>query len=247
MCSQRGATLISSSAALVMVEGVGDDAWVAFAAAAATIAAIVVLTIGGGRARRPPRADENRPAAADGSSGHVDCPVCLDRVPCGGVRAPCAHGMCAPCFARLWAESRRARHAVVTCPLCRRAITAVIVPASTRSCAEPRVAAAVADALRFNREAARRELSWGETLRDAPHLAREAFFDRGVRSLIPPLVRLRMVCVGIGAVAYVLAPFDLLPEAQLGAPGVLDDVAVTALAVLLVAEAFRGAILSGAP
>ena len=40
---------------------------------------------------------------------------------------------------------------------------------------------------------------------------------------------------------------DLLPEAQLGAPGVLDDVAVTALAVLLVAEAFRGAILSGAP
>ena len=56
-----------------------------------------------------------------------------------------------------------------------------------------------------------------------------------------------MVCVGIGAVAYVLAPFDLLPEAQLGAPGVLDDVAVTALAVLLVAEAFRGAILSGAP
>lgn len=230
---------------MFLVEGIGDDAWAAFAAAAATIAAMAVLTTRGGATPRrpPPRAEED--PSADGSSSDVDCPVCLERVPCGGVRAPCAHGACAPCFARMWEESRRARRAV-TCPLCRRLITAVVVPARTRGCAEPRIATAVAEVLRFNREAARRELSWVERLRDAPQLAREALFDRDVRYLVPPLLRLRMVCLGVGAVAYVLAPFDLLPEATIGAPGVVDDVAVAALAVLLVAEAFRGAVLSGA-
>ena len=85
---------------MFLVEGIGDDAWAAFAAAAATIAAMAVLTTRGGATPRrpPPRAEED--PSADGSSSDVDCPVCLERVPCGGVRAPCAHGACAPCFAR---------------------------------------------------------------------------------------------------------------------------------------------------
>ena len=186
--------------------------------------------------------DEAPPPAAPAAPDEGECPICLCDLDGGTTTSlPCCASSTfhAGCLDLWFAHSR-------TCPLCRRLITAVVVPARTRGCAEPRIATAVAEVLRFNREAARRELSWVERLRDAPQLAREALFDRDVRYLVPPLLRLRMVCLGVGAVAYVLAPFDLLPEATIGAPGVVDDVAVAAIAVLLVAEAFRGAVLSGA-
>lgn len=57
--------------------------------------------------------------------------------------------------------------------------------------------------------------------------------------------RLRTLLLIVAVVAYVLSPFDILPESLLGLFGLVDDFLVVLCAALSVVVAFRQSLARG--
>ena len=88
--------------------------------------------------------------------------------------------------------------------------------------------------------------SWYEAWRDKVKAWCERNGDSDLAKILLLLPDLFMLCIGligdkrvpasmkislVSAVAYVLSPFDLIPEALLGVPGLIDDAGILAIAL----------------
>ena len=71
-------------------------------------------------------------------------------------------------------------------------------------------------------------------------LGRELFTRRG---LVLSFFFLRVLLIFLGGVAYLLMPFDLIPESVVGVLGFLDDALIFLFGALMIAANYRARLL----
>jgi len=190
----------------------------------------------------------NRNDVADGNAeaeGEPDaapqCPICID--PCeAGIETNCAHTFCSGCFIALWRHRHRA---AVRCPCCRRPVTTLLRTGPTAAGDEAQ-AETDREVAAFNRRFSGAPRRFIEYVRDIPVLLRWVFLEPSDAARPFAARRMRVVLLAflvlLGVVLtalYVVLPFDLLPEATLGAVGLVDDVAAVLALVYYVGLLLR--------
>ena len=86
-----------------------------------------------------------------------------------------------------------------------------------------------------------------EYITDVPELVRRIFMQLfSGRDGIRLVYTIRMVCLLLGSVMYVLSPFDIIPEAVFGLLGYLDDILVFFLLVIYATMVYRQAVIYNA-
>ena len=239
-----------------LVEGFGNDVVVgalvaALCVAIAATAAPLLLR------HRVADADADADAEGDGAEAtparrtHLPrdddrCSICYDAFS-HPVDTNCQHTFCAACLEGYWRHGTHTVGAAVTrtlnCPLCRQNVNLLLpvkgVAAGDGNASElAKRAAFVAD---FNANYAGLQRTFRQQLRDAPMLCGRLCTLRGAVWL---LSHGRVVLIAVASLAYLLAPFDLLPEAVFGVVGLIDDVLVLAVGLAAVLGALRSFLVA---
>ena len=177
-----------------------------------------------------------------GRTTNTDCPICLEPVTEEtGITTLCDHSYCTPCWVAM-AQRQRAQRGrwIVNCAYCRRDVT-LLQRFSARGDDAARAVVAA-----YNARAATHRWPWVRAVRDAPLLLRRLARDFTARPwrVIGLLIRTRRFVWCVGAVLYVLSPFDLIPEAVFGLVGIIDDLFVVGVLLVVLGVCYRAVLLA---
>ena len=244
----RESEKLASSARLVA--GVDDDVLVALLALAVAVAA---WTWASRRQRRlQPQPQSNRRMTTTRGGGGGCCPICLTPPAASSTSSPssvdsghhrletnCGHAFCVACFLAYVAHHEEEQwQCSVRCPVCRQRVSLLLLP--------PDVVAG--DATRavdaFNARHGGDAGSWLHALRDAPALLRHLSADVSSLRALAAVARVRLLALAAAALAYLVSPLDLIPEALVGVLGLLDDVVVLLAFALYVSLLYRQLLTS---
>ncbi|KAJ1366194.1 hypothetical protein KIN20_026795 [Parelaphostrongylus tenuis] len=174
--------------------------------------------------------------AAEGSDADRTCPICYGTA-LYPILTNCGHVFCCECIMGYW------RHAAslvspVKCAVCRTEVT-VLLPLHWPNDAED-------NQLRENNtnlDDYNRRFSgdrpWLEYLWDLPVLIPYALRNLFDLNGLIIMFRLRIFFIMVGIIAYVLSPFDIIPESAYGFIGLMDDIFVAILLLVYIAIAIR--------
>ncbi len=179
-----------------------------------------------------------------------DCPICIDTVKYP-IETNCAHTFCAACFLQYHDQAGGVIPAMVRCPCCRRDVDLVApsepgwLPAEKQSAEGQRLEAKLAE---YNARFSNEPRSWAAAAQDTPHLLSRLWREltSGGADSMRLIRQIRFWGVVLTAAAYLLSPFDLVPEAVLGLLGYLDDAIVLAVVFFMVAGFFRSVMVQSA-
>lgn len=179
-----------------------------------------------------------------GRSDADECPICLCAI-AFGCETLCGHAFCTECFLRAWRAQQQTLQPA-RCPLCRAPVT-VLCERFTPTERGPDCSIAAArqrQALRaYNSCVSSTPHRLAQLVREAPALLRRLCAHPA--HALRLLRRGRLLLATLATLAYLASPFDLLPEALLGALGLVDDALVLGLVGLSLAAWYRRELLHG--
>jgi RING finger protein 170 len=86
-----------------------------------------------------------------------------------------------------------------------------------------------------------------EHITDVPELLRRIFMQLfSGRDGLRLVFAIRIACLFLGLIMYVLSPFDIIPEAAFGLLGYVDDILVVFLLVIYATMIYRQAVINNA-
>jgi len=192
----------------------------------------------GERTRRPTHGGQPR---------QDTCPICLNDESVLSVETNCGHLFCGKCIITFWKYQSNWMSGL-KCPVCRQSVTVLLQcftaeeQASRNSDDRQMVVSGVKD---FNRRFSGAPRTWLEYFHDipvlVPHVIRQIFTSESLALAY----RLRTLLVILSVVAYVISPFDILPESLLGLFGLIDDFLIVLCSALYVVIAFRQNLARG--
>ncbi|KJH44416.1 zinc finger, C3HC4 type [Dictyocaulus viviparus] len=179
--------------------------------------------------------ETNRILSENADSDRI-CPICY-----GSALYPiltnCGHLFCCECIMGYW------RHAAslvspVNCAVCRTQVT-VLLPLHWPNEAEDNQLHENNIALDDYNRRFSGDRPWVEYLWDLPvlipYILRNLFDFNGFMIMF----RFRIFFVIVGIIAYVLSPFDIIPESAYGIIGLMDDIFVSLLLLVYIVIAIR--------
>ncbi|KAK6030361.1 zinc finger, C3HC4 type [Ostertagia ostertagi] len=164
------------------------------------------------------------------------CPICYDNALFPAL-TNCGHVFCCECIMGYWRHSS-SLVSPVKCAICRTEVT-VLLPVNWPVDEEnTRLRENNIGLNDYNRRFSG-DRPWLEYLYDVPvlipYIVRSLFDFNGLMIMF----RLRVLFIAIGIFAYVLSPFDIIPESAYGLIGLVDDVFVAVLLLVYIAIAIR--------
>lgn len=183
---------------------------------------------------------------------HSNCPICLSSGTSAAsseeqqvtVRCEtnCGHVFCVSCFMAYWRhEWNWTTTGPVRCPVCRQSVNLLMTftPSSSSSSSSSDDEQQVQE---YNRRFSGSLPSLVQQLRDLPTLLRH--LSRDLSGSLLSVIRFRILVCFTAAVAYLISPLDLVPEALFGLFGLVDDLLLILLMALYVCILYRN-LLSG--
>eukprot|EP00727_Mastigamoeba_balamuthi_P006763 m51a1_g2707 hypothetical protein (222) ;mRNA; f:816293-817054 len=162
------------------------------------------------------------------------CAICLGPVTAPVEVIPCGHIYCAECIAAYWNSTPRLTR--MLCPLDRRPVD-MILPSLAP---DQHVGAETERTLR-NYNAVYSGRGVGSWLRVGWTLGPRVLSNLG---LLGTLRCLWVLVAYASFVAYLLMPFDILPEATFGVLGFIDDILVLLLIIVILGNVLRSVVVS---
>merc|ERR1711924_206100 len=146
--------------------------------------------------------------------------------------------------------SHTAGHRPIRCPLCRHDPVALLLVEPLDPAMGIQLSdlddRALQEIARYNRAHSGAPVGLAQRIQDAPHLLARLF--RTVFTWRSHPYRLflavRLLLALAGGLAYVIMPFDILPESALGLVGLIDDALVWIFILLWLASVCRGAMIA---
>lgn len=170
----------------------------------------------------------------------VTCPICLDTFGVHTVTTNCGHLFDLDCYLSFWEHSGRQTN--TQCPCCRQRVSLLFPnfePSNNREISE-RIR-------RYNRLHGGVPRSAMEHITDVPELLRRIFMQLfSGRDGLRLVFAIRIACLFLGLIMYVLSPFDIIPEAAFGLLGYVDDILVVFLLVIYATMIYRQAVINNA-
>ena len=171
----------------------------------------------------------------------LQCPICLDSTSFA-VETNCSHTYCAACILDYFERggSSVIPQAVV-CPCCRRRVDALL----TRFTAAEEGSAEFAPILHrvqaYNLRYSSHPRSFRDSFADTPTYLRRFVTEMSTSpwGAASVLLRTHFLLTLLGSVAYVVSPFDFLPEAMFGLLGFVDDALVIVVVCVFLASLYR--------
>ena len=162
------------------------------------------------------------------------CPICLQSTSRFPVETSCGHVFCCHCFLAYWRHESASewRQEAVRCPVCRQAVS-LLLPLFSEG------EAARAEVDEYNGRFSSARGSLVQQLRELPTLLRHLSSDWFSLRTLVGVARLRLAVALAAAVAYVVSPLDLIPEALVGVVGLADDLLVLLLLALYLSLLYR--------
>ncbi|CAF1581536.1 unnamed protein product [Rotaria sp. Silwood1] len=182
-----------------------------------------------------------------GRSRQDTCPICLEEPSVLSVETNCGHVFCGKCIVTFW-KFQSNWMSGLKCPVCRQQVTVLLTCFTAEERAAPdssdrqMVVNGVKD---FNRRFSSVPRTWLEYFYDIPVLIPYIIRQLFTTESLAWTYRLRTIIVFISVIAYVISPFDILPESILGIFGLLDDFFVVLCSALYVIIAFRENLARG--
>ncbi|CAJ0608637.1 unnamed protein product [Cylicocyclus nassatus] len=182
------------------------------------------------------RVNEARRAAIEREVGDQTCPICY-----GNAQYPiltnCGHVFCCECIMGYWRHSA-SLISPVKCAICRTEVT-VLLPLRWPHDEENNELRENNIGLNDYNRRFSGDRPWLEYFYDLPvlipYVIRNLFDFNGLMLMF----RLRIFFIAIGILAYILSPFDIIPESAYGFMGLMDDIFVTVLLLVYIAIAVR--------
>lgn len=182
------------------------------------------------------RVDEARRLEAERPDAVHTCPICYDNA-LFPVLTNCGHVFCCECIMGYWRHSA-SLVSPVGCAICRSEVSVLLPVNWPHDDANDRLRENNIGLNDYNRRFSG-DRPWLEYLWDLPvlipYIVRNLFDLNGLMIMF----RLRILFIAFGIFAYVLSPFDIIPESAYGFIGLIDDVFVAILLMVYIAIAMR--------
>ena len=195
------------------------------------------------------------------------CPICLSDARLA-VETNCGHLFCGGCISTYWTTQHPTRLQAMSCPCCRQPVS-VLFPQFTNdeitgivrrgrgdaddaaeatsggadnddddaTAATPETVTSLINT--YNRRFSGLPRPWMDYVYDLPvllrHLASELFTFGGLAFVF----RLRVFCLILGVLLYILMPFDIIPEGVVGILGLFDDLLFVFILVIYLSIMYR--------
>jgi len=180
----------------------------------------------------------------------VDCPICLDPAKFA-LETNCGHKFCAACFMEYYQRGGAAANLAdfelpaVTCPCCRRKVDvlAEFFAFPEQDEHKETANAVVRQLSHYNRRFSNAPRTLSDLLLDTPVLLRRLWREITTGGALRVVFQYRNLGLIIGAVLYLISPFDIIPEAVFGLVGLLDDLIVLMVVLILLAHFYRTTML----
>ncbi|KAK6733164.1 hypothetical protein RB195_017119 [Necator americanus] len=182
------------------------------------------------------RVNETQRIAAQGHDGDRTCPICYGTA-MYAVLTNCGHMFCCQCIMGYWRHSA-SLISPVRCAICRTEVTVLLPLNWPHDDDDNQLRENNIGLNDYNRRFSG-DRPWLEYLWDLPvlipYIIRNLFDFNGLMLMF----RLRIFFIAIGIIAYVLSPFDIIPESAYGFMGLMDDIFVAVLLLVYIAIAVR--------
>jgi len=182
------------------------------------------------------------------SSGHPECPICLDDVSYA-VETACGHAFCGKCFCEYWQETNGCRRRL-NCPMDRRVIYSAYPSEALRARDRPDDPATMPAALFQERANVRQRIDQSLRLYNSMFGSDTSFellrwIARAFRQWeqIPLGLRTYFMLLLFFVFLYFIFPFDIVPETALGPAGLIDDLLLLAFVLCHLGGAYRAAVV----
>jgi len=173
------------------------------------------------------------------------CPICLYEVTLG-VETNCGHLFCGGCIATYWRTQYPSMMTAMNCPYCRQNVSVLFPTFRDDEVTNPPVDEEVVSPTeltalinQYNRRFSGLPRPWLEHVWELPlllrHLAGELFSPGGMAILF----RLRVFCIVLSLLLYIVLPFDVIPESVFGLFGLLDDIFIFLLVAIYISIIYR--------
>ncbi|CAF4515018.1 unnamed protein product [Rotaria socialis] len=196
------------------------------------------------RQRNEDHGDTNSRRTSSSHSGRSrqdTCPICLEDPLALCVETNCGHLFCGKCIITFW-KFQSNWMSGLKCPVCRQQVTVLLncFTAEERAAPDSNDRQTVVNGVKdFNRRFSSAQRTWLEYFYDIPvlipYIIRQVFSTEGLALAY----RLRAIVLMIVVIAYVISPFDILPESVLGIFGLLDDLFIVLSSALYIIISFR--------
>jgi len=199
-----------------------------------------------------------------------DCPICMDVLLCP-VETNCRHAFCAKCLLLAWKtpEARGSGPTTLSplsCPMCRQEVSMMVpkfelmpIPENSTTSIPPAgsdqtqpltfteekkyVTEAQAELRAYNRRFSDNRKTIMEYVKDIPlvlnHIWLEVTGQGGLRFFCTAQV----IVAIIGAILYLLLPYDIFPEQVFGMVGFLDDLLIMATVLVYLSYLYRAIVI----
>ncbi|KAL6733403.1 hypothetical protein Aduo_004053 [Ancylostoma duodenale] len=182
------------------------------------------------------RVNEARRIATESADADRTCPICYGTA-LYPILTNCGHIFCCECIMGYWRHSA-SLISPVKCAICRTEVT-VLLPLNWPHDEEDNQLRENNIGLNDYNRRFSGDRPWLEYLWDLPvlipYIVRNLFDFNGLMLMF----RLRIFFIAVGIIAYVLSPFDIIPESAYGFMGLMDDIFVAVLLLVYIAIAVR--------
>lgn len=172
----------------------------------------------------------------------MSCPVCLQQAVLP-VETNCGHLFCGSCIIAYWRYGTWL--GAISCPICRQIVT-LLLPlfrvteqSAQTPDGQPDMNTIINDVNDYNRRFSGQPRSLMDRLRDVPTLLRHAFREMFSVGGLFWMFRIRILLCLMGALTYLVSPFDFIPEALFGLLGFMDDFFVILLLFIYISIMYR--------
>lgn len=239
-----------------LIEGVSDPVLLVLVLSVTVLAGLVTLLCRTEQQRIHPESQEHvrvvreqlqNEQVSSSESRHqyysdMSCPVCLQQAVLP-VETNCGHLFCGPCIIAYWRYGTWL--GAINCPICRQMVT-LLFPLfhdngrSARTQDEQVEPATIINGINdYNRRFSGQPRSLVDRLRDVPTLLRHAFREMFSVGGLFWMFRIRILLCLVGALTYLAAPLDLIPEGVVGLLGFMDDFFVILLLFIYISIMYR--------
>eukprot|EP00759_Apiculatamorpha_spiralis_P012700 PhF_6_TR19643/c0_g1_i1/m.28661/K15707/RNF170; RING finger protein 170 len=159
------------------------------------------------------------------------CPICQDPLRHPVETVPCGHAFCAECLLQYWGTTTAQR---ILCPVDRVSVEHIIPSYTLRE-----VLGGSGNEESSRLDARLREYNARTWHRGDGYTPRAVWNALQRHMTVRFWLRLRLSLLVVGAVIYIVSPFDLLPEGTMGVIGLVDDFCMLLMIPLLLMWIWR--------